>query len=151
MPINLKRATKADISVLIELEKSVAGTKIYSPMLEEKEWEEALEKEVVYLIEKDGAIAGNVSYERKEEGRVYISGLVINPRFKGQGIGREVVIRILDEVKDAKRIELVTHPDNASALVLYESLGFVVESRVENYYGDGEPRLVLVLERTNIL
>lgn len=146
MPINLKRATKEDIPVLIELEKSVAGTKIYSTMLEEKEWEEALEKEVVYLIEKDGAVTGNVSYERKEKGRVYISGLVINPQFQGQGIGREIIVRILDEVKDAKRIDLVTHPDNAPALALYESLGFVIESRVENYYGDGEPRLVLVLK-----
>lgn len=147
MPIDLKRATKADISVLIELEKNVAGTKIYSPMLEKKEWEEALEKEAVYLIEKDGVIVGNVSYERKIEGRVYISGLVINPQFQGQGIGREVIMRILDEIKDVKRVDLVTHPDNATALALYESLGFVIESRVENYYGDGEPRLVLVLER----
>lgn len=147
MPINLKKATKADIQILIKLEKSVAGTKIYSPMLEKKEWEEALEKETVYLIEKNGIIAGNVSYERKENSRVYISGLVIIPSFQGQGIGREVIIRILDEVEDAKRIDLVTHPDNAPALALYKSIGFVVESRVENYYGDGEPRLVLVLER----
>lgn len=147
MLINLKRATKEDIPVLIELEKSVAGTKIYSPMLEEKEWEEALKKEVVYLIEKDGAIVGNVSYERKEGSQVYISGLVISPQFQGQGIGREIIARILDEIKDAKRIDLVTHPDNAAALALYESLGFIIESRVENYYGDGEPRLVLVLER----
>ncbi len=147
MSVNLKRAAKADIPILIELEKSVAGTKIYSPMLEEKEWEEALEKEVVYIIEKDGVIAGNVSYKRKEESRVYISGLVISPRFQRQGIGREVIIRILDEIKDAKRIDLVTHPDNTTALKLYQSLGFVIESRKENYYGDGEPRLVLVLER----
>ncbi len=147
MPLKLKRATKSDIGVLIELEKGVAGTKIYSPMLKEKEWEEALEKEIVYLVEKDGIVVGNVSYERKEESQIYISGLVINPRFQGQGIGREVMIRILDEVKDAKRIELVTHPDNMSALTLYKSLGFVVESKVENYYGDGEPRLILVLER----
>jgi len=147
MPINLKRASKGDIPILVELEKSVAGTKIYSPMLEEKEWEEALEKEIVYLIEKDGIVTGNISYERKENNRVYISGLVLSPRFQRQGIGREVIIKILDEVKDAKRIDLVTHPDNAPALALYESLGFVVESKVENYYGNGEPRLVLVLER----
>lgn len=132
---------------MISTEKSVAGTKIYSPMLEEKEWGKALEKEVVYLIEKDGVVVGNVSYERKEGGDVYISGLVINPPFQGQGIGREVIVRILDEVKDAKRIELVTHPDNAPALALYKSLGFIVESMIENYYGDDEPRLMLALQR----
>lgn len=147
MSINLKRAIKSDIPALISTEKSAAGTKTYSPILEEKEWGEALEKEVVYLIEKDGVVIGNISYERKEENKVYISGLVIIPPFQGQGIGREVIIRILDEVKDAKRVELVTHPDNAPALALYKSLGFVVEKRIENYYGDGEPRLVLVFER----
>lgn len=147
MDIKLRKAAAVDISALISIEKSVARTKIYSPMLEEKEWEEALLKEVVYLIEKDDTVVGNVSYEIKENGRVYISGLVINPNFQSQGIGHEVIIKILDEVKDAKRIDLVTHPDNAPALALYESFGFVVESRVENYYGDGEPRLILVLAR----
>ncbi len=147
MSINLKKATSADIPILISIEKSVAGTKIYSPMLKEDEWKYEIENNTVYLIEKDGAVVGNISYERKGEGRVYINGLAINPFFQGQGIGREVMIQILDEVKDAKRIELDTHPDNAPALALYKSLGFIVESRIENYYGDGEPRLVLVLER----
>ncbi len=148
MDIKLRKAIIADIPTLISIEKSVAGTKIYSPMLEEDDWKYEIENNTVYLIEKDGTVVGNISYERKGEGKVYINGLAINPPFQGKDIGRKVMIRILDEIKDAKRIELDTHPDNAPALALYESLGFVVESRIENYYGDGEPRLVLILDRT---
>jgi ribosomal protein S18 acetylase RimI-like enzyme len=37
----------------------------------------------------------------------------------------------------------VTHPENAGALRLYMSLGFKVESRIEDCFGDGEPRLVM--------
>lgn len=144
MPINFKKATIADIPILLELERSVAGTNIYSPMLEKDEWEEELRKNIVYLVEKDNVVVGNVSYEKKDDSHVYISGLVVDPRFQGQGVAREVLIRILDELKDIKRIDLVTHPNNRRALLLYQSLGFVVESRKENYYGDGEPRLVLV-------
>lgn len=147
MTINLKKADNSDISTLITLEKSVAGTKIYSPMLTEDEWVAALEIGVVYLIVKDGVIVGNISYEKKGESHIHISGLVVAPKFQGQGIAMEAVKQVLKELKDVKRIELATHPDNAKALKLYQSLGFVIESRKENYYCDGEPRLVLALKR----
>ncbi|MBI2003427.1 MAG: GNAT family N-acetyltransferase [Parcubacteria group bacterium] len=147
MSIEFKRATTEDIPTLIFIEKSVAGTKIYSPMLDEKEWAEEIEKSVVYLVLKDNIVVGNVSYEIKDSDYVYISGFAIDSRFQKQGIGREVLTRLLEEFKDKKRIDLVTHPDNEAALKLYKSFGFVVESRKENYFGDGEPRLVLVLEK----
>ena len=143
----LKKASVFDIPVLLELEKGVAGTNIYSPMLSEDEWKEEMQRGDVYLIERDGVVMGNLSYERQGNDRVYISGLVISPAFQGQGIGREVLSNLLVELKDVRRIDLVAHPDNQTALNLYQSLGFVVESRKENYYGDGEPRLVLMLAR----
>lgn len=146
-PILLKEASASDIPVLIELEKSVAGTNIYSSMLGESEWKEELQKGKVYLIEKNNSVIGNLSYERIGNDRVYISGLVISPAFQGQGIAREVLTNLLEELKDVKRIDLVTHPDNHRALQLYQSLGFIIESTKENYYGDGEPRLVLVFSR----
>ena len=116
-------------------------------MLSEDEWKEEMQRGDVYLIERDGVVMGNLSYERQGNDRVYISGLAISPAFQGQGIGREVLSNLLVELKDVRRIDLVAHPDNQTALNLYQSLGFVVESRKENYYGDGEPRLVLMLAR----
>lgn len=145
--INLKEASVSDIPILIELEKSVAGIHIYSPMLEESEWKEAFEKGKVYLIQKGDTVVGNLSYEQKSNDHLHISGLVITPPFQGQGIAREVVTKLLAEFRGVKRIDLVTHPDNLSALKLYESLGFVIESRQKNYYGDNEPRLVLMLSK----
>ena len=141
---HLKKATVEDIPILLEIERSVSGSKIYSPMLDESEWREELTKGVVYLIEKDSKVVGSLSYEKKGDDHVYISGLVIVPEFQGQGIGREVLTVLLKQFENVKRVDLVTHPDNTVALTLYESLGFVVESRKEDYYGDGEPRLVLV-------
>ena len=143
VPTSLKEASISDIPVLIELEQSVAGTNIYSPMLDENEWKEELQKGKVYLIERNGVAIGNLSYERNGSDHVYISGLVINPAFQGQGVAREVLTNLLEELRGVKRVDLTTHPDNHRALELYQSLGFVIESRKENYYGDGEPRLVL--------
>lgn len=142
--VTLDKASLEDLPILLELEKSVAGSKIYSPMVDENEWKEEFQKGEIYLIKKDENVVGNVSYELRPDNSVYISGLVINPSFQGQGIAREVLKKLLAEFKNIKRIDLVTHPDNDSALHLYQSLGFIIESKHDNYYGDGEPRLKLV-------
>jgi [ribosomal protein S18]-alanine N-acetyltransferase len=145
-PASLTRATEKDIAKLIAIEKSVEGNKYYSPMLTEDEWIKELKTHDVFLVKLGGKVVGNVSYERKSPQHVYISGLVVLPAYQGQGIAREVMTKVLAELGDIERIDLVTHPGNP-ALNLYTSLGFVEEALHENYYGDGEPRLVLVLRR----
>ena len=112
--------------------------------MEAWKWEKELGEATVFLIEKDGEIVGNAGYENCGNGLFYLNRMVIDPRFQRKGIGRLVLGKLLDDMKGAKRIELVTHPDNVAALKLYQSVGFVIESRKENYYGDGEPRLTLV-------
>lgn len=148
-PVQIKEASTADIPTLIEIEKSIGDTHTYSSMLTFDEWQEEMQKNRVYLIEKNGIAIGNFSYEMKSDDHVYISGLIVSPQYQGQGIARYVLTHLLDELKDIKKIDLVTHPDNRVALELYQSLGFVVESRMENYFGDGEPRLVLVKQNTD--
>ncbi len=147
LSVTLHKASLEDISTLIKLEKSVSGTNIYSPMLDENEWREEFNKDEIYLIKKDNVVVGNVSYEARKDNSVYISGLVVDPLFQGQGIARETLVKLLEKFKNTKRIDLVTHPDNHSALHLYQSLGFTIESMYDNYYGDGEPRLSLVLQK----
>ena len=62
--------------------------------------------------------------KKNDNGNIYIGGLVVSPRFQGQGIAREAMIIVLEKFKDVKRIDLVTHPDNIGAVNLYQSLGF---------------------------
>lgn len=147
LPI-LQPATEADIEILLELERSVSGSKTYSPMLDEKEWMEEVKHSSIFLIRSGGEIAGSVSYEVEGAERVHISGVVIKPEFQGRGIAKEALKQVLNQYASVRRIDLETHPDNP-ALKLYESLGFKVESRVEDYWGDGEPRLILALERNS--
>lgn len=148
MMIFLKEATLKDIPVLIDIERSVAGTRLYLPIVDEKEWIEEFQKNTVFLIERNDEIVGNASFEKRDDGSVYISGLAIMPGFQGQGIGRYVMNALLNEkLRDEKRITLVTHPNNLPALALYQSFGFVIGERRENCFGDGEPRVELILER----
>lgn len=142
-PLILKRAGKNDIEILLFIERSLDNLKTYSPILTDEEMKESLEKGVKYIIEKDGVIVGSYSYEIKSKDSVNIGGPAILPEFHGQGIAKEITQRVLEELKDYKRIDLEIHPDNLISLKLFKSFGFVVESRMENYFGDGEPRLIL--------
>lgn len=146
LPAFLQEATDADIAALLDIEKSVAGPKTYSPMLTEEDWREEMESSSVFLIRSGDQVVGNISYEEKSPEHLYISGLVVKPEFQGKGIAREVLMQVLSQHASARRVDLETHPDNP-ALKLYESLGFKVESRSENHFGDGEPRLILAIKK----
>jgi ribosomal protein S18 acetylase RimI-like enzyme len=141
--IILKLATEKKISIFLALEKSVMGSKTYSGIDDEVEVKEEFKNNIVYLIQNGNETVGSIEYEMKSSEHAYISGLVVKPEFQGKGIGREALKQLLEKIGGLKRIDLVTHPDNTSALKLYKSFGFVVESRKENYYGDGEPRFML--------
>lgn len=146
----MRKATSEDIPAFIEIEKQ-APLKIYSAMTTDEEWQKELAKEnaMVYAIVKGGKVVGNVSYEIKDKDTVYISGLCIGKEVQGKGIGKEVVRLLLDELKKFNKIELATHPENHKAIKIYKSFGFEITSRVENYFGEGEPRIILTKENKN--
>lgn len=145
--IDLQIASTVDIPKIIQIEKSVSGDKTYSAMLTEEEWFEAFKKVKIFLVKNGDEIIGEISYEIKSPDNVYIDGLVIKPEFQGKGFSRKVMDKIMNELKDFKRIDLVTHPENIRAIQLYKSFGFKIEGQIENYFGDGEPRIIMSFEQ----
>jgi L-phenylalanine/L-methionine N-acetyltransferase len=62
--------------------------------------------------------------------------LAIAPQWQAQGIGRRMMERVLDWADNwtaTLRIELMVQADNAPAIGLYRSLGFVEEGRHRGY------------------
>jgi ribosomal protein S18 acetylase RimI-like enzyme len=146
--IILKRAGVEDIPSILEVEKGLVGTKIYSGLTGTQDAEKEISENIFYVIEKNGKVVGDIAYQMKEDDHVYISGLAIAKEFQGQGIARQAVKMILEQLKDVKKIDLVTHPENDKAIKLYEELGFKkVGEPIENFYGDGEPRIKMLLEK----
>jgi len=146
--ITLKRATLEDIDKILEVEKSVIGTKIYSGLAGRDDAEKELAENIYFLIIKDGRVVGDISYQMKDGGQAYISGLAVGKEFQGQGIAREAIKILLEQLKDTKLIDLVTHPENEKAINLYKSFGFKqIGEPMENYFGDGEPRIKMVLQK----
>ncbi len=141
--INLRLGTVDDVQNYIALEKSSMGLKTYSTITDEGAVREEFKKNQIYFAEKNGEVVGSCGYEMKSADHAYISSLIVNPKFQGQGVGREILSQIMDKLKDIKRVDLFTHPQNSRAVSLYMSLGFVIESWKDNYFGDGEPRIMM--------
>jgi ribosomal protein S18 acetylase RimI-like enzyme len=143
MKITLKKASIADSKAYLSLEKQVSG-KTYSALKTDKEFLEEIGTATIYLFKIEDEVIGHITYHAKTDGSVHLGGFAIDPKHQGKGFGRESMVLILALAQKATRIDLVTHPDNFKAIGLYESFGFKITERKENYYGDGEPRVILV-------
>lgn len=140
--ISIKEATIADSDEYLELEKKVGG-KTYFATRSKDEFLDKLSKRKIYIFREGDKTIGHISIVTKEDGSLYFSNFAIDPECQGRGYARRIIELIRDKAKDSPRLEAAAHPDNAKAIHLYESLGFKITGRKENYCGDNEPRLIL--------
>ena len=65
---------------------------------------------------------------------IYIHDVIVHNKFRGKGLGRELIEEIIAiaKEKDCCKIMLEVRDDNAPALSLYNSLGFI-DSEPKNY------------------
>jgi len=61
--------------------------------------------------------------------------IVIHPNHQGNGVGKMLFTELLTSIKNGKhdvlRVELIARESNKRAITFYESIGFVVEGRLE--------------------
>ena len=88
----------------------------------------------------DGGIVGAAALHsvgtslRRKHVRLLSIGLAAE--YQGQGLGRQLIARLLDWADNwagVLRVELNVHADNERAIALYRSLGFVEEGRHRGY------------------
>lgn len=145
--ITFKKATIEDVDKLIEIEKTAASSKLYFAITDREGAKKEIKNNEIYFIVKDDEIVGSTQYQIQNPKLAYLGGMVIVPKFQGQGIARKAAEFKLKKLKNIKKIYFTTHPHNNKVITLYLSLGFHIELWKDNYFGDGEPRLVLVMKR----
>lgn len=87
-------------------------------------------------------------------GELHINNFAVRDRYRGRGIGLELLTSILAEGKRAGATNafLELRAGNTAALTLYEKCGFQVASRRQRYYSDPtEDALVMTLRLSQSL
>jgi ribosomal protein S18 acetylase RimI-like enzyme len=101
----------------------------------------------VYLAHVGDEIVGSCQLLRMfdEPGFFYVVGIYIRPRRQGGGLGRAFLLALAEEIRQTGGLGFVltVAPKNRRALQLYRSVGFVDESFIPAFYGEGEDRHVL--------
>jgi predicted lactoylglutathione lyase len=118
-----QRATAEDVHIFAALERK-STSRIYGPIGAMEDALREIRESTLYFIRSGEIVVGTAAYRVRPDDSVYISCVAIDPAYRRQGIARAAMTYILEKTKDASRIDLVTHPENANALRLYTSLGF---------------------------
>ena len=84
-------------------------------------------------------------------GEAHVLNLCIGPAYRGRGLGRHLLVRLLDIARwnGAERVFLEVRPSNPLAKALYESVGFSEIGRRPRYYparNGREDAIVMALE-----
>lgn len=78
--------------------------------------------------------AGAVAFRRLDTATAEAKRLFIDPAFRGHGIGRALMLRLVEEARTAgyRRIVGDTLPVMSAAIALYDAMGF---KRIDSYPG----------------
>ena len=90
----------------------------------------------IFFAEADGKLAGRIKMLKWWNQFGYVEDLVVNPEFRGLGIGRKLLERGIQWARenDFPGVMLETQDDNVPACMLYESCGFVLSGFDRNVY-----------------
>ncbi|MDP5292694.1 N-acetyltransferase [Oceanimonas sp. CHS3-5] len=142
--MNIRTATRADLAAVYGLECDAFGEHGYPDFFLRQAWD--LWPGSLLVAEEKSELLGYVLAGRGEAtGEGWILSLAVAPAARGQGLGRQLLQAAVNalESQGCRKIKLTVLPDNP-ALQLYRRLGFAEAGREEDYFGPGEPRLVMV-------
>jgi len=131
----IRRATDGDLDAIARLEHDCLGASAWSPTL----LRGAVDSMLV-LDDLAGYALVRVSGDTADLDRIAVA-----PAYQGRGLGR----RLLDAViataagRGAESLMLEVAHDNAAALRLYSSGGFIRLSTRSSYYGPGTDAVVM--------
>lgn len=143
MTVVIRRATLADLPVLVALERDFPGDR-----LSRRSFRHLLTRARadVWVAVADDCIVGNaVVLYRAHVRQARLYSLVVHPARRGRGIARGLVdaAEAAARLHDCACVHLEVRIDNDPALGLYAKLGYRTVRRIPRFYEDGQDALRL--------
>lgn len=90
----------------------------------------------IFFAQVDGSLAGRIKMLRWWNQFAYVDDIVVNPEYRGLGIGRSLLERGIQWARENNfpGVMLETQDDNVPACTLYQSCGFVLSGFDRNVY-----------------
>lgn len=142
--MKISPATPADLPALAQLERDVFSHEIYPGFF----FRQAMDLWPWWLLVARDDTGQPVAYVLGAPAdlpeRAWVLSAATHAAVRGQGVGRALLQRLCQLMACAgvREVRLTVHPDNP-AQHLYARAGFSVETSSADYFGPGEPRLLL--------
>lgn len=147
LKVIIRPATEDDAEAFARVftDRSAANGTLQHPYTSPEVWRTRLAgnigtRQVVFAAVVNGRVVGNAGLhpvnDNPRQKHVCSLGISISDAYQGRGVGRALMNACLDfadQWANYSRVELTVHADNARAIKLYESLGFVSEGRLRDF------------------
>jgi len=145
--LNFRKAAVSDLKDLFEIGKMDFGDEkwLTAKFLEDS----LLEIGYHYIVEYESKTVGGIIVTKYDFPKNWIYYLVVHPDYQRQGIGTKILNLVEEDVinnlpkKDSLYVDVGTELEDLAAREFYLKNGFKSEGRVENWFDDGMPALIL--------
>ncbi len=142
--VNVRKMEFRDIKKVVELEEKYLleslGEKLLASELSEKNNGVSF-----YVIENDDVVIGYIGrYYFFQEAEVL--NFVVDESYQHQGYGQKLFDKMVEDMKDVKKITLEVRASNIKGISFYTKNGFKQVGVRKRYYKNGEDALLLLKE-----
>ena len=142
--VNIRKMEFRDIKKVVELEEKYLleslGEKLLASELSEKNNGVSF-----YVIENDDVVIGYIGrYYFFQEAEVL--NFVVDESYQRQGYGQKLFDKMVEDMKDVKKITLEVRASNIKGINFYTKNGFKQVGVRKKYYKNGEDALLLLKE-----
>jgi len=134
----------SDLPQMADLERAVFGSGAYSYYFFRQIYD--LFPQLIWVAASERMLVGHVCGAIDQSGETgWLLDFGVHASARRTGVGQQLIACCLDEMAQAgvERVKTTIHVDNEAGIRLCEKVGFRRTHIEENYYGDGEDRIIL--------
>jgi ribosomal-protein-alanine N-acetyltransferase len=143
--IQIRKCNLTDLEKVFYLETSVFGDEGYSYFILRQLYDVCGDLFRVAVMSNGEIVGYTIGCLKAHTLDAWILAMAVSPHYQRQGIGKQLISSIFNEFKNLKikKVFLTVISDNEIAINLYTSVGFILISYENDYFGKGSPRNVM--------